>query len=216
MMQSKRMLFAALVSTLFLSGALLVAVPGRAQESVADAARKAQAAKKPSAKPAAVFTNDNIDTIKGTINVVGETPALPAEQGSEDKGDQGKKPAADAKTKTPGKDDKSQGAAAEDKKPADKGEDYWRQTFADARRKMADDAHELDILQRDYNLKQQQYYSDPNVAMRQQYTRQDLIDTKTQIDDKTAAVAADKQALSDLEDQLRQAGGEPGWANPKP
>ena len=81
---------------------------------------------------------------------------------------------------------------------------------------MADDAHELDILQRDYNLKQQQYYSDPNVAMRQQYTRQDLIDTKTQIDDKTAAVAADKQALSDLEDQLRQAGGEPGWANPKP
>jgi hypothetical protein len=52
--------------------------------------------------------------------------------------------------------------------------------------------------------------------MRQQYTRQDLTDTKSQIDDKTAAVAADKLAISDLEDQLRQAGGEPGWANPAP
>ncbi|MCU1343306.1 MAG: hypothetical protein JWN92_2729 [Candidatus Acidoferrum typicum] len=215
-MHPKRMLFAAVVSALFLPGTLLVAVPGHAQESVADAARKAQAAKKPSAKPAAVFTNDNIDTIKGTINVVGDAPEPPADQASDDKGEKGKKPAGDAKAKSTGKDDKTQGASADDKKSAEKGEDYWRQTFTDARKKMADDAHELDILQRDYNLKQQQYYSDPNVAMRQQFSRQDLTDTKTQIDDKAAAVAADKQALSDLEDQLRKAGGEPGWANPSP
>jgi hypothetical protein len=64
-------------------------------------------------------------------------------------------------------------------------------------------------------LKQQQYYSDPNTAMREQYDRHDLTDTKTKIDDKTAAVAKDKQAISDLEDALRQAGGEPGWATAK-
>jgi hypothetical protein len=61
-------------------------------------------------------------------------------------------------------------------------------------------------------LKQQQYYSDPNTAMREQYNRQDLTDTKTKIDEKTATVAQDKQAISDLEDALRQSGGEPGWA----
>jgi len=214
-MQSKRVLLTAVVSALLLPATMLV-LPGHAQESVADAARKAQAEKKPSAKPAAVLTNDNLDSLKGTISVVGEAPAPPADQASDekaDKGDKGKTPAAD-KGKTPAKDDK--GASADDKKSAEKGADYWRQTFADARKKLADDAHELDILQRDYNLKQQQYYSDPNQAMRQQYSRQDLIDTKSQIDDKTAAVAADKQAISDLEDQLRQAGGEPGWANPAP
>jgi hypothetical protein len=193
----------------------MLVLPGHAQESVADAARKAQAEKKPSAKPAAVLTNDNLDSLKGTISVVGEAPAPPADQASDekaDKGDKGKTPAADAKGKAPGKDDKT----ADDKKSAEKGEDYWRPMFADARKKLAADAHELDVLQRDYNLKQQQYYSDPNQAMRQQYSRQDLIDTKAQIDDKTTAVAADKQAISDLEDQLRQAGGEPGWANPAP
>ena len=85
-----------------------------------------------------------------------------------------------------------------------------------ANKKLADDAHELDILQREYNLKQQQYYSDPNTAMKQDYTRQDLTDTKKAIDDKTAAVAQDKQDISDLEDALRKAGGEPGWATPPP
>ena len=212
-MQSKRVLLTAVVSALLLPTTMLV-LPGHAQESVADAARKAQAEKKPSAKPAAVLTNDNLDSLKGTISVVGEAPAPPADQASDEKADKADKgkTAADAKGKAPGKDDK----AADDKKSAEKGADYWRQTFTDARKKLADDAHELDILQRDYNLKQQQYYSDPNQAMRQQYTRQDLTDTKSQIDDKTAAVAADKQAISDLEDQLRQAGGEPGWANPAP
>lgn len=207
-MRSKRILFAALSSLLAFPCALLIAHPAHAQESVADAARKAQAEKKPSSKPAAVFTNDNIDTIKGSISVVGETPAPPAAVAP----GKDKAPTADDKNKAPTTDGKIV-APAEDKKPPEKGEEYWRKTFVDARKKLADDMHELDILQREYNLKQQQYYSDPNTAMREQYNRQDLTDTKTKIDDKTAAVALDKQAISDLEDQLRQAGGEPGWAN---
>ena len=199
-MNPKRVLFAALVSALLFSPNLLTAL--RAQESVAAAARKAQAEKKSSAKPVRVFTNDNIDTVKGTINVVGETPAPPAD----------KTTTAQDKTKTPPTDDKSKAAAADDKTGPTKDEAYWRKAFADARKKLADDTHELDILQREYNLKQQQYYSDPNTAMREQYNRQDLTDTKTKIDEKTATVAQDKQAISDLEDALRQAGGEPGWA----
>jgi hypothetical protein len=199
-MNPKRVLFAALVSALLFSPNLLTAL--RAQESVAAAARKAQAQKKSSAKPVTVFTNDNIDTVKGTINVVGETPAPPAD----------KTTTAQDKTKTAPTDDKSKAASADDKAGSTKDEAYWRKAFAEARKKLADDTHELDILQREYNLKQQQYYSDPNTAMREQYNRQDLTDTKTKIDEKTAAVAQDKQAISDLEDALRQAGGEPGWA----
>jgi hypothetical protein len=109
-------------------------------------------------------------------------------------------------------DDKGKAASADDKTSATNDEAYWRKTFADARKKLADDAHELDILQREYNLKQQQYYNDPNTALKEQYSRQDLTDTKAKIDDKTAAVALDKQAISDLEDALRVSGGEPGWS----
>jgi hypothetical protein len=201
-MNSKRILFATLLSALLLSPACLLARQG--QESVADAARKAQAAKKTPAKPAIVLTNDNLDTIKGTISVVGQEPAPPADHAA----------TSDDKTKAAPTDEKGKPAPAAEKAPPAKDEAYWRKAFADARKKAADDAHELDVLQREYNLKQQQYYSDPNTAMKEQFNRQDLTDTKTKIDDKTAAVAQDNQAISDLQDQLRQAGGDPGWANP--
>ena len=49
--------------------------------------------------------------------------------------------------------------------------------------------------------------------MKQQYSRADLDKTQSQIDAKKQAVEKDKQAISDLEDELRRSGGEPGWAN---
>ena len=105
-------------------------------------------------------------------------------------------------------------AAAAAAKPAEvvKDEAYWRGQFAAARKKLADDSKELDILQREYNLKEQQFYTNPNVALREQYGRADLNKTRSEIDAKTTAVAKDKQDITTLEDQLRQAGGNPGWA----
>jgi hypothetical protein len=208
-MNAKRILFAALVSAFLLSPTLLVAHPP--QESVAEAARRAQASKRPAAKPAIVITNDDLDSIKGTVSVVGEIQAPLVDQTAAAP-DKAKTPAPDDKSTAPAATDKPKAAPADDKSTPAKDETYWRKTFAGARKKLEDDSHELDVLQREYNLKQQQYYSDPNTAMREQFNRQDLSDTKTKIDDKTAAIAQDKQAISDLEDALRQAGGEPGWA----
>jgi chromosome segregation ATPase len=184
-------------------GSTLLFIPALAkarqnQDSVVDASRKAQAAKKTAPKAKISIDNDNLDTLTGTVNVVGQAPAPPVDPA---------KAAAD-KAKV--------AASPEEKKPLVKDEAYWRQQFADANKKMAEDARELDILQREYNLKEQQYYSDPNTAMKQQYDRHDLTDTKTKIDAKTADVAADKQAISDLEDSMRQAGGDPGWASAPP
>jgi hypothetical protein len=166
-------------------------------QNVVDAARKAQAEKKNAPKAKLTIDDDNIGTLTGVISVVGEQPA------SSD--DQAKKLTADRKTAAPG--------APEDKTPG-KGESYWRQKFVDANKKLTDDAHELDILQREYNLKQEQYYTDPMAALKQDYSRSDLTDTKSKIDDKTALVAQDKADIANLEDELRQAGGDPGWENP--
>ena len=170
-----------------------------AQDSVVDAAKKAQAERKSAQKAKLVIDNDNLDTLKGTINVVGQEPAAPD--------DATKKDATQ----------KAQNASAPGEKPqVVKGEAYWRQKFEDANRKLADDAHELDILQREFNLKQEQFYTDPMASLKQQYSRQDINDARAKIDAKSAAVAQDKQDISNLEEELRQAGGEPGWASAGP
>jgi hypothetical protein len=189
-MNTKQLMVVTLGTSLLIAPALVFA--RQAQESVADAARKARAEQKTAPKAKMVIDNDNLDTLTGTVSVVGQEPPPPEDAA---------KAAAAAKTAPAPKGDV-------------KGEDYWRGRFAEANKKLSEDARELDILQREYNLKQQQYYSDPNTAMKQDYTRSDLTDTKTKIDDMTATVAAEKQAISDLEDELRKAGGDPGWETP--
>ena len=76
-MNRKPKLFVVLMGSLLLSPALLLAKQD--QDSVADAARKAQADKKTSAKPAMVFTNDNLDSIKGQISIADSGPGIPQE-----------------------------------------------------------------------------------------------------------------------------------------
>lgn len=175
-----------------------------AQDSVVDAAKKAQAERKTAQKAKFVIDNDNLDTLKGTINVVGQEPTSTGDATK----DATKK---DATQKPQG------AAAASGEKPAVvKDEAYWRQKFDDANRRLADDAHELDILQRELNLKQEQYYTDPMASLKQQYSRQDINDARAKIDAKAAAVAQDKQDIANLEEELRQSGGDPGWASAGP
>ena len=187
-MNTKRIIVLAIGTLMMAAPAYLAAQDDQGQESVADAARKAQAQKKDLPKAKLTIDNDNLGTITGVVNVVGEAPAAPA--------DQSKNPQ-----------DKANAGPT-------KGEPYWRAKFAEAYKKLDDNAHELDIMQREYNLKQEQFYTDPMASLKQQYSRSDLNDSKAKIDDMTATVAQDKANISDLEDQLRQAGGDPGWATP--
>ena len=187
-MNKKRFITLVLGSSMVASPALLLAQQD--QESVVEAAKKAQAEKKTAPKAKMVIDDDNLNTIKGTINVVGQEPPPPEDQ-TKAGGEKTAKPPAE---KAPVKD-----------------EGYWRQKFADANKKLADDQRELDVLQRERNLKQEQFYTDPNAQLKQEYSRQDLNDAKAKIDDMTAKVAQDKQDIADLEDQLRQSGGNPGW-----
>jgi chromosome segregation ATPase len=187
------------MAVFFLAAAVYIPA-GRAQDSqtsqssVAEASRKAKAQQKSEPKSGKVFTDDDIASLKGNISVVGpeETPSPAVPTAST--------PAAQNKTaKQPVKD-----------------EAYWRKRFADARRALADDSKELDVLQREFNLKQVQFYSNPNVALREQHSRKDLDDTQAEINTKKQDVDKDNQAISDLQEDLRTSGGEPGWANEEP
>jgi chromosome segregation ATPase len=192
-MNTKRLITLALGS-LLLAAPTYLAAQDQDQGSVADAARKAQAAKKTAPKAKMTIDNDNLGTLTGTVNVVGEEPA----------------PAGDNKADS----EKTTKTAAPGEKAPVKDEAYWREKFAAANKKLADDAHELDILQREFNLKQDQFYTDPTAQLKQEYSRQDLNDSKAKIDAKAAVVDQDKADISNLEDELRQAGGDPGWAIP--
>lgn len=180
--------------------ALILPAPATAQESqappkqtqsLAEAARKAREKKQAERqqKPR-VFTNDNLPA-GGTVNVVGSEPAT-TEDTAKQEGE-----GTEGQTRTP-----------------ERGEQYWRGRFAEARKQLADAEKELDILQRELNLMNMQYYADPQKTLNEELHRTAINEHRAKIEAKQADVTRLKQALEELERQLRAAGGPPGWARP--
>ena len=154
------------------------------QDSLAEAARKAREQRKSiTTKPAKVIDNDNIPKSASAVSVIGEE-ATKSEAAELKKEDKGEK----------------------------KDEAYWRARFAKAHAKLKKDQDELEILQRELGQLQLQYYPDPMKALEQQYTRSDINKQTAKINAKQKEIQQDQQALSDLEDELRRSGGDPGWA----
>jgi hypothetical protein len=158
-----------------------------AQESLADAARRAREQKKDTPKQAKVVTNDNIPK-EGGISAVGEEP-----------------PAAENAENAPSD-------AAKSDKTAKSDEDKWRARFEKLHHKVEQDQADLEVMQRELGVLNVQYYNDPVKAMQQELTRSDINEKTAKIAAKQKEIEADKQAISDAEDDLRQAGGDPGWA----
>jgi hypothetical protein len=168
---------------------LLGPLQARAQQpdnSLAAADRKAREQKKDAPKAVKVFNNDNLPA-NGPVSVVG---APPAETTS----------SANAPAST------AEGAA-----PAT-GEQYWRGRFADVRKKIQQTQSELAIMQRELGQLEVQYYPDPQKAMNQRYSRAEIIAKQEKIDAKQKELTQLNQQLSDMEDDLRKSGGDPGWA----
>jgi cell division protein FtsL len=158
-------------------------------DPVADAARRAREAKQKAPKTRKVYTDDDVSKPK---------PAQPVASGDS------------ATTQEP-----ATGPAANTSSPADqdaKTEAAWRQRFKEQREKISRAEKELDVLQREAQKAEIQYYPDPQKAMNEQYTRKEINDKDAKIEAKRKEIAELKLGLSDLEDALRKAGGDPGWA----
>ena len=67
-------------------------------------------------------------------------------------------------------------------------------------------------MQRELGVLDLQNYSDPMKGMQQGLTRSDINEKTAKIEAKKKQIAADQQAISDAEDQLRKSGGDSGWA----
>jgi hypothetical protein len=160
-------------------------------DPVADAARKARAEQKTAPKPKKVFTNDDIPSAA--------PPPAPA--------------TADATNKNAPQQQADGLSAQKATDPADdpKSEAYWRKRAKKLREKLAMAQQELDVLQRELNKDEVQYYPDPQKALMQQYSRADINQKTAKVDAKKAEVESLKQQVADLEDAVRKAGGDPGW-----
>jgi hypothetical protein len=164
----------------------------QAGDPVADAARKAREQQKAAPKPKKVYTEDDIkpatpSSDAGPARVAGGAQAAP-----------GNGPDAAANGSGTGS--------------GDDAEKTWRKRFQDLRDKIAAAEKELDILQREDDKAQLQYYKDPTKAMNEQYTRKDINDKNAKIEQKKQQIADLNKQHSDLEDELRKSGGDPGWA----
>jgi len=191
-----------LATLLFLSGLSGVAALAQQDQTqsatgdpVADAARKARQEKKSAPKPKKVFTEDDIARkpaaaeapapSNATANPSGETPASTAQAVSQDD--------SSAKKEDPNS------------------EAQWRKRFAAQRKKIAIAEEELNVLQREAEKADVQYYPDPQKALNEQLTRNEINEKNDKITAKKKEIADLKQQLSDMEDEVRRTGGDLGW-----
>src|SRR5882762_5521968 len=167
-------------------------------DPVADAARKAREDKKNAAKPKKVYTDDDVKPAATAATAAAATAATAAPSdtsGAAAIGAAGPQKAED-------------GGAKEDPNS----EKAWRKRFKEQRDKLAKAETELDILQREAQKAQLEYYPDPQKALTEQNTRKDINEKMAKITAKKQEIAQLKQGLEDLEAELRKSGGDPGWA----
>jgi len=165
----------AVVSALLLPATMLV-LPSHAQESVADAPGKAQARKNRQPSRQAVLTNDNLDSLKGTISVVGEAPAPRQIRRQMKRRTKGKETTAADKSKAPAKDVRVQPMTEIRRK----GCRLLAANFADAERNWRTMRTNSTSCS-DYNLKQQQYYQRPESGHCATVHSADVTDFKSQM-----------------------------------
>lgn len=175
-------------------------------DPVADAARRAreQKEKKNAQKPKKVYTDDDVrpaEPEKPPVqNATAPTPATAEAEGATAAATAGA-----VKAEATKKDD-----AGEKEDP--NGEKAWRKRFTDQHQKIASVEKEIDILQRELQKAQLQYYSDPQKAMNEQNNRSEINGKTAKIEAKKKELANLKQQLDDMETDLRKSGGDPGWA----
>jgi len=171
--------------------------PQSTGDAVADAARKAREQKKEAPKPKKVFTDDDVKPASSSETQPGANAAASGTQNPS----AGTQPA------------DANGAAADSGANGSKNDEAtWRKKFQEQRDKIAQAEKELDLLQREGDKAQVQYYADPQKAMNEQLTRKDINDHNSKVEEKKKQVAQLKQQMSDMEDDLRKSGGDPGWA----
>jgi chromosome segregation ATPase len=166
-------------------------------DPVADAARKARETKKDAPKPKKIYTDDDVKKSAPEQAAPATAPG-------------------DASDATAAKTPQAAGDAAKGEDAAKtedpNSEKAWRKRFQAQRDKIAKAERELDILGRELEKAQVEYYPDPTKALTEQNNRGEINNKTAKIDAKKKELDQLRQGMENLEDQLKKSGGDPGWA----
>jgi TATA-binding protein-associated factor Taf7 len=190
------------------------------QPSLGNLARQLKTQREQAArKPSKVFTNENLParpTGRG-LTVAGQMSAeAPSEQTEETQAESSEskepeaeeKEAAQAETKTP----ETAAPASTDSESSDvHDEGYYRSRAGELRSQREMHQRQLSVLEQKLAQNQMQFYGDPNKTLQQEFSRKDVVDLAQDIEKKKQEIAADEQAISGLQDQLRREGAPSGW-----
>jgi hypothetical protein len=180
--------------------------PQQGQSSLGDYARQVHKDPAVKSKPK-VFDNDNLPK-DDKLSIVGPAAEVPAE-GVAAQGD--KAPAADSKEAAPADAKKAEGTkpVSADEEQAKKSTAWkdWQDKLSAQKNQIDLASRELDVLQREYQLRAAAMYADVGNRMRNsaQWDKEEA-DYKQKIADKQKAVDEAKQKLTDLEEDARKAG----------
>ena len=142
-------------------------------------------------QPAKLYTNDNLPR-QGALSEVGPDSAAP-----------GAEKTASADTGSPEGSGKSKSAVHD--------EDYYRQTMKELASTREMHQRELTVLEQKLSQNQTQYYGDPQKTLDQELSRSDIQKKQDDIEKKKQQIAADDQAISDLQTQCQREGCPAGW-----
>jgi len=168
-------------------------------EPLADLARQAKAQRAKSREKTKVYTNEDIEALPPlAMRTTNRPPGKPTAQSTT-----GNKAGNDALKARPAE-------AGSEKN----GEEYFRARMGKLEERLELDQREVTVLQQTLGQSEMMYYSDPVQGLLQSSgptAMSDVHSQQTQIAQKQADVAADQVAIDNLQDELRRAGGDPGW-----
>ena len=186
-MLTKTLLRLALASLLAAVASAAASAQADAPGDVAAAARKAREQQKSAPKPKKVVTNDDIPSKPVNTDTKAGTSAGGGQDASAQSGQ----------------------ASKDDDDP--KKEPYWHKKYTEINDKLTQAQKDLDVLQRELNTDQVQYYKDPQKALVEQHNRTEINEKTAKVDAKQKEIESLKQGLSNLEDECRKSDCDPGW-----
>ena len=168
-------------------------------DSLADLARQAKAQRAKSHEKPKVYTNEDIQAL----------PPLPMVTTDAKPGNQAAQETAGNKAEHPSPKPGPAGAGSQKH-----GEEYFRDRMGQLEERLELDRRELTVLNQKLGQSQMMYYSDPVRGLLQSSgptAMSDVHGLQDRIAAKQAEIDKDQEAIDDLHEELRRAGGDPGW-----
>jgi hypothetical protein len=181
-----------LTGLIFLAGPLACGQESTTVPSLGEVARRLKAEReRQKQKPVAVFTNGNLPS-RVSLGIA----SVNLEKGTKEK------------AQTNGK------GSAETTASRDHGENYFRSKANRLRSQMEFHRRQLAVLKQQMGIARMQYYPNPQKTLEQESSpafQKDIDKLRARIAKAEKAVANDQEAMEDLQQELRQERGDPGW-----